>query len=144
LFIFCSNFYSKFTKLLFIYFDQYFYTVGEHLKQYGKFLNDLNIEDLDESEKPIIEYEILDENGNKITLNNAEQLKQLASSVTETIQPDGSIIKEYILNDPKIIEKIRDTLKCESLKDVENMNSSENPNKIQKQKKYFYKIIKLK
>ena len=54
------------------------------------------------------------ENGNQIFVNNAEDLKSLATSVSEVLQPDGSIVKEYILNDPKIIEKIRNNIKSES------------------------------
>jgi hypothetical protein len=47
-------------------------------------------------------------------LNNAEQLKSLAAQVNEVVQPDGSIVKEYVLNDPQIIEQIRNRIKAES------------------------------
>ena len=71
-------------------------------------------EDGDEAQ-PQVEYEIVDENGNQILINDAEQLKQLATSVSEIRQPDGSIVKEYILNDPGIIEKIRNKIRSESI-----------------------------
>jgi hypothetical protein len=44
-------------------------------------------------------------------INGAERLKQLAACVNEIRQSDGSIVKEYILNDPKIIEQIKSQIK---------------------------------
>ena len=58
-----------------------------------------------------MEYEILDEHGNQIMISGAEKLKQLAACVNEIRQKDGSIVKEYILNDPKIIEHIKSQIK---------------------------------
>lgn len=69
-------------------------------------------------EDPTVEYEIVDEHGNQIMINDAEQLKQLATSVSESVQPDGSIVKEYILNDPQIIEQIRNKMKSNSMADA--------------------------
>jgi hypothetical protein len=43
-------------------------------------------------------------------ISGAEQLKELAACVNEIRQADGSIVKEYILNDPKVIEKIKNKL----------------------------------
>ena len=60
------------------------------------------------------EYEIVDEHGNQILIKGAEQLKEFATSVKEIKQPDGSIIKEYVLNDPKVIEQIRNRVKSNS------------------------------
>ncbi len=87
---------------------------GEQLKQYGVYVKDLSTKESNECEEATVEYEILDENGNQIFVNNAEDLKSLATSVSEVLQPDGSIVKEYILNDPKIIEQIRNNIKSES------------------------------
>jgi hypothetical protein len=44
-------------------------------------------------------------------ISGAEKLKQLAACVNEIRQKDGSIVKEYILNDPKIIEHIKSQIK---------------------------------
>ena len=66
-------------------------------------------------QEQIVEYEIVDENGNQILINDAQNLKSLATSMSEVRQPDGSIVKEYILNDPKIIEQIRDKIKSDSM-----------------------------
>jgi len=70
---------------------------GEQLKQYGVYAKDLSTKESNECEEP-----------------TAEDLKSLATSVSEVLQPDGSIVKEYILNDPKIIEQIRKNIKSES------------------------------
>jgi hypothetical protein len=57
----------------------------------------------------------MDEHGNLIKIDGAEHLKSLATSVKSIQQPDGSIVKEYLLNDPKIIEKIKSQIKRDSL-----------------------------
>lgn len=57
---------------------------------------------------------MLDEHGNQIMISGAEQLKKLAASVNEIKQSDGSVIKEYILNDPKVIEQIRNHMRSNS------------------------------
>lgn len=75
----------------------------------------------------VVEYEILDEHGNQIMINGAEQLKQLAACVNEVRQSDGSVIKEYILNDPKIIEQIRSQIKTLSNNNG-NINTNSNNN----------------
>lgn len=62
----------------------------------------------------VVEYEIVDEHGNQIMISGAEQLKKLAACVNEIRQSDGSIVKEYILNDPDIIEQIRQQIKDQS------------------------------
>ena len=62
----------------------------------------------------VVEYEIVDEHGNQIMISGAEQLKKLATCVNEIRQADGSIVKEYILNDPDIIEQIRQQIKDQS------------------------------
>jgi hypothetical protein len=65
-----------------------------------------------------VEYEIIDEDGNQILLSGAEELKLLAESVNEIKQPDGSIIKEYILNDPKLIEQIKSKIEQKNKKNL--------------------------
>ena len=40
-----------------------------------------------------VEYEIVDEHGNQLMINGAEQLKNLAACVNEVRQSDGSILK---------------------------------------------------
>lgn len=57
----------------------------------------------------------MDEHGNLIKIDGAEHLKSLATSVKSIQQPDGSIVKEYLLNDPKIIEQIKSQIKRDSL-----------------------------
>lgn len=70
----------------------------------------------------MVEYEILDEQGNQIMINGAEELKKLAACVNEIKQSDGSIVKEYILNDPKVIEKIRSQIKNQSQTSVDRFS----------------------
>jgi hypothetical protein len=52
----------------------------------------------------------VDEHGNQLMIGGAEHLKELAACVNEIRQADGSVVKEYILNDPKVIEKIKNKL----------------------------------
>jgi hypothetical protein len=47
-------------------------------------------------------------------INGAEQLKNLAACVNEIRNEDGTVVKEYILNDPKIIENIRNQMRSSS------------------------------
>jgi hypothetical protein len=72
----------------------------------------------------MVEYEILDEHGNQIQINGAEQLKQLAACVNEIRQSDGSIVKEYILNDPKVIEQIRSQMKANPAQAISSSSTS--------------------
>lgn len=72
----------------------------------------------------MVEYEILDEHGNQIQINGAEQLKQLAACVNEIRQSDGSIVKEYILNDPKVIEQIRNQIKTNPAQAISSSSTS--------------------
>ncbi|RNA11305.1 hypothetical protein BpHYR1_001583 [Brachionus plicatilis] len=55
-------------------------------------------------------------------INGAEELKKLAACVNEIKQSDGSVVKEYILNDPKIIEKIRSQIKNQSQTSVDRFS----------------------
>lgn len=70
----------------------------------------------------MVEYEILDEHGNQIMINGAEELKKLAACVKEIKQSDGSVVKEYILNDPSVIEKIRSQIKNQSQTSVDRFS----------------------
>jgi hypothetical protein len=79
----------------------------------------------------VVEYEIVDENGNQIVIYGAEQLKLLAACVSEIRQPDGSVIKEYILNDPKVIEQIRNKI---SLEQINNQASFDSKAKLETEK----------
>jgi len=101
-----------------------FYALGEHLKQCGG----SHAPDLPNTEDPTVEYEIVDEHGNQIMINDADKLKKLATSVSESLQPDGSIIKEYILNDPQIIEHIRNTIKSNSMANLLSNKSIDEDN----------------
>ncbi len=96
---------------------------GEQLKQYSEYVKDLPTKQSDDFLEQNVEYEILDEHGNQIFINNAQDLKELATSVSEVVQADGSIVKEYILNDPKIIERIRNKIKSESVTTNTALNS---------------------
>ena len=90
---------------------------GEQLKKYAN-------GETSQQQQPTVEYEIVDENGNQILLNGAEQLKNLAAQVNEIVQPDGSIVKEYVLNDPGIIEQIRSRIKSENKNSYSNNNNN--------------------
>lgn len=81
-------------------------------------------------EVPQVEYEIIDENGNQIMINGAEQLKQLAACVKEVKQADGSVVKEYILNDPKVLENIRTQMRCDGGSQSNLIDTSKKPAKL--------------
>ncbi|KAL7668283.1 hypothetical protein ACOME3_008991 [Neoechinorhynchus agilis] len=55
-----------------------------------------------------VRYEVIDASGNKLEIGgNIGQLKQWAGSIKELKQPDGTVIKEYVLDDPEILQRIR-------------------------------------
>lgn len=84
----------------------------------------MNDQEQNMNQEQVVEYEIVDENGNQILINDAQNLKSLATSMSEVRQPDGTIVKEYILNDPKIIEQIRDKIKSDSM---DNLLANQKP-----------------
>ena len=74
-----------------------------------------------EQSDTLVEYEVVDEHGNFVKLDDAEQFKKLATYIKETKESDGSIVKEYVLNDPKLIEQVKAQLKE---KEVINSNGT--------------------
>ena len=87
----------------------------------GKQLKNIDYNQLD-LPQTVIEYEVLDEHGNQIMISGAEELKKLAACVNEIKQSDGSVVKEYILNDPKVIEQIRNQMKTKSQTSVDRFS----------------------
>lgn len=54
------------------------------------------------------EYEILDEDGNPMELNNVQDLIKMSGvRAREVPQPDGTIIKEYVIDDPQVLSQVR-------------------------------------
>ena len=47
-----------------------------------------------------------------------ERWKKLATSVRDVVQPDGTIIREYVIEDPSLLEQLRE--------DEDNQSKNEN------------------
>ena len=55
-----------------------------------------------------IEYEITDENGNTIVIDNVHDIiKASGIQAREVEQPDGTILKEYVIDDPQVASQIQ-------------------------------------
>ena len=53
-----------------------------------------------------IQYEVVDEDGNPLAINGIQNLIQMSGvRAREVTQPDGSIVKEYVIDDPQILSK---------------------------------------
>ncbi|KAI0990537.1 hypothetical protein GJ496_010375 [Pomphorhynchus laevis] len=89
--------------------------------------NDGVIIDADGVEHDIVEhgnnvqYEILDEQGRTLQVQgDIQKLMQMAGSVKEVRQHDGTVVKEYILDDPRILSQLRSSL-CSECPDNGNV-----------------------
>ncbi|CAF0886714.1 unnamed protein product [Didymodactylos carnosus] len=53
-----------------------------------------------------VEYEVVDENGEPMMINGVQDLIKMAGRSKEIKQPDGTIWKEYVIDDPALLSKI--------------------------------------
>ncbi|CAF0732430.1 unnamed protein product [Adineta steineri] len=82
---------------------------GEELRRHQQ--QDLtSVSSIKEGSQPKnrIQYEIVDENGNPMAVDGVQDLiKMSGARAREVPQPDGSIIKEYVIDDPQLLSRFR-------------------------------------
>lgn len=55
-----------------------------------------------------VQYEVVDEDGNPMVLNGVQDLIKMAGvSAREVPQPDGTVVKEYVIDDPQLLSQFR-------------------------------------
>lgn len=55
-----------------------------------------------------VQYEVIDEEGNPMALNDVQDLIKMSGvRAREVQQPDGSFIKEYVIDDPQLLSQFR-------------------------------------
>lgn len=56
-----------------------------------------------------------------------DRWKKLATSVRDVVQPDGTIIREYVIEDPSLLEQLSEDEENVSSLDTKTINKSTNP-----------------
>ena len=55
-----------------------------------------------------VQYEVIDEDGNPMALNDVQDLIKMSGvRAREVAQPDGSFLKEYVIDDPQLLSQFR-------------------------------------
>ena len=80
---------------------------GEHLRRHSRELSPIS----SANEAPVasrVQYEVLDEDGNPMAIDGVHDLIQMSGArAREVTQPDGTVVKEYVIDDPQILSKFR-------------------------------------
>lgn len=78
---------------------------GEEFRHHRETLTPIST--IDESKQQSnVQYEVLDENGNPIAIDGVTDLiKMSGATAREVQQPDGTYIREYVIDDPDILSK---------------------------------------
>ncbi|CAF0861544.1 unnamed protein product [Rotaria sordida] len=78
---------------------------GEELRRYRQQFTPI-LSTNDNSQQSRIQYEIVDEDGNPLVINDVQDLiKMSGARAREITQSDGSVIKEYVIDDPEVLSK---------------------------------------
>ncbi|CAF0896525.1 unnamed protein product [Rotaria sp. Silwood1] len=80
---------------------------GEELRRYKQQFTPI-LSSNENSQQSRVQYEIVDEDGNPLVIDDIQDLIKMAGvHAREISQSDGSIIKEYVIDDPQIVSKYR-------------------------------------
>ncbi|CAF4159118.1 unnamed protein product [Rotaria sp. Silwood2] len=80
---------------------------GEELRRYKQQFTPI-LSSNENSQQSRVQYEILDEDGNPLVIDDIQDLlKTSGVHAREISQSDGTIVKEYVIDDPEILSKFR-------------------------------------
>ena len=79
---------------------------GEQFRQHQDGLTP--IDENNQQPPPNVEYEVVDEDGNPMAIDGVQDLIKMSGvTAREVPQPDGTIIREYVIDDPHILSKFQ-------------------------------------
>ena len=81
--------------------------LGEELRRHQQSLSPIpSFHETSEASR--VQYEVIDENGNPRSIDGIQDLiKMPGVRVRQVPQPDGTMMKEYIIDDPQVLSKLR-------------------------------------
>lgn len=81
--------------------------LGEELRRYHQDLSPISsVNEAPSASR--VQYEVLDEDGNPLAIEGVQDLIQMSGvRAREVPQPDGTVVKEYVIDDPEILSKLR-------------------------------------
>jgi hypothetical protein len=81
--------------------------LGEELRRHSRDLSPTSIVN-GKANTSRVQYEVVDEDGNPLAIEGIQDLIQMSGvRAREVPQSDGSIVKEYVIDDPKLLSKFR-------------------------------------
>jgi hypothetical protein len=83
--------------------------LGEELRRYNQQLSPISsTNEMPQQQQPRVQYEIVDEDGNPMAINGVDDLIKMSGvHAREVPQADGTIVKEYVIDDPQMLSKFR-------------------------------------
>jgi hypothetical protein len=81
---------------------------GEELRRYSQQTPSMSSSIHDIPQQSNSQYEIIDEDGNPVAINGVQDLIKMSGvCAREVPQPDGTIVKEYVIDDPQLLSQFR-------------------------------------
>jgi hypothetical protein len=96
----------KFNSILY-FFDHFILCEGEELRRHNQ--DSTSVSSLgDIPQQSHVQYEVVDEDGNPMAINDVQDLIKMSGvRAREVPQADGTIIKEYVIDDPQVLSQFR-------------------------------------